>query len=169
MTAAALAKFAGNRSLTFAALKRAEPRASASGFTLLEMLVATMIMGIAVVGLLSNLSTSLRNASRLTEYDRAALLAKRKMDELLLDTRLPKDSVIEAQFDPATTGVEGGWRARLSTFEEPPNVAPGVSILERLELRVWWMSGAHRRELSMEAFRTATILPPNLAGGGGAP
>ena len=139
------------------------------GFTLLEMLVATMIMGIAVVGLLSNLSTSLRNAARLTEYDRAALLAKRKMDELLLDSRLPKDRVIEAQFDPATTGVEGGWRARLATFEEPPNAGPGVSVLERVELQVWWMSGARRRTLSMEAFRTATILPPDLAGGGGTP
>ena len=140
-----------------------------NGFTLLEMLVATMIMGIAVVGLLSNLSSSLRNAARLTEYDQAALLAKRKMDELLLDSRLPKDRVIEARFDPATTGVEGGWRARLTTFEEPPKVAPGIEVLERLELQVWWMSGARRRELSLEAFRTAMILPPALAGGGGSP
>ena len=142
---------------------------SHKGFTLLEMLVATMIMGIAVVGLLSNLSTSLRNAARLTEYDRAALLAKRKMDELLLDSRLPKDRVIEARFDPATSGVEGGWRARLATFEEPPIVVPGVAVLERLELQVWWMSGSHRRVLSMEAFRQATILPPSLAGESGTP
>jgi prepilin-type N-terminal cleavage/methylation domain-containing protein len=140
-----------------------------NGFTLLEMLVATMIMGIAVVGLLSNLSTSLSNAARLTEYDRATLLAKRKMDELLLDSRLPKDTVIEARFDPVTNGVEGGWRARLATFEEPPKVVPGATILERLELQVWWMSGSHRRVLSMEAFRTAMILPPRLGGGGGAP
>jgi hypothetical protein len=62
-----------------------------------------------------------------------------------------------------------GGRARLATFEEPPRVAPGVEVLERLELQVWWMSGARRRELSMEAFRTTTLLPPNLAGGGGAP
>jgi prepilin-type N-terminal cleavage/methylation domain-containing protein len=150
-------------------VRAATVRERSQGFTLLEMLVATMIMGIAVVGLLSNLSTSLRNAARLTEYDRAALLAKRKMDELLLDSRLPKDRVIEARFDPATTGVEGGWRARLATFEEPPKVAPGISVLERLELQVWWMSGEHKRVLSMEAFRTAMILPPNLAGGGGAP
>jgi|WetSurMetagenome_2_1015567.scaffolds.fasta_scaffold433431_2 general secretion pathway protein I len=140
-----------------------------NGFTLLEMLVATMIMGIAVVGLLSNLSTSLGNAARLTEYDRAALLAKRKMEELLLDSRLPKGRVIEARFDQATTGVDGGWRARLETFEEPPKVFPGASVLERLELQVWWMSGARRRVLSMEAFRTATVLPLNLAGGSGAP
>jgi hypothetical protein len=65
--------------------------------------------------------------------------------------------------------VEGGWRAFLATFEEPPKVVPGVSVLERLELQVWWMSGARRRTLSMEAFRTTTIRPPDLAGGSGAP
>ena len=31
------------------------------------------------------------------------------------------------------------------------------------------MSGARRRALSLEAFRTAMILPPTLAGGGGSP
>ena len=43
------------------------------GFTLLEVMVATTVMGIAVVTLMSGLSTSVRNASRLTDYDRVAL------------------------------------------------------------------------------------------------
>ena len=60
------------------------PRA---GFTLLEVLVATTIMAIAVSGLLASLSTSLRVASRLTDYDRATLLAREKMDELLVNEK----------------------------------------------------------------------------------
>ena len=36
--------------------------AAHAGFTLLEMMVATVIMGIAVVGLLSGISSSMRNA-----------------------------------------------------------------------------------------------------------
>ena len=55
------------------------------GFTLLEVLVATMIMGIAVSGILSGLASAARNAGRLTQYDRATLLARQKMDELLVD------------------------------------------------------------------------------------
>jgi general secretion pathway protein I len=51
------------------------------GFTLLEVLVATLIMGIAVSGILSGLAGAARNAARLTEYDRATILAKQKMDE----------------------------------------------------------------------------------------
>ena len=35
------------------------------GFTLLEMIVATTIMGIAVAGLMSGISSSTRNAARL--------------------------------------------------------------------------------------------------------
>ncbi len=55
------------------------------GFTLLEVMVASLIMGIAVAGVLSGLAGAARNASRLTDYDRATLVAKQKMDELLLD------------------------------------------------------------------------------------
>ena len=41
-----------------------------AGFTLLEVLVATVIMGIAVTGLIVGLSQSVKNASRLAEYER---------------------------------------------------------------------------------------------------
>jgi general secretion pathway protein I len=127
------------------------------GFTLLEILVASVIMGVAVVGLLSNISTSLRNGARLTEYDRAALLAERRMDELLLDSRLPYDTPLEGKFDPALAGMDAGWRARLTRFEMPPRVAPGSSLLERIELEVWWSSGTRRRSLTLEAFRRGVI------------
>ena len=75
------------------------------GFSLLEVMVATFIMAVAVVALLSNLTTSLRNASRLTDYDRAALMARHKMDELLLMPRLPV--MMEGRFAPAeSAGLE---------------------------------------------------------------
>ena len=137
------------------------------GFTLLEMLVATLIMGIAVVGLLSNISTSLLHASRLADYDRAALVARRKMNELLLDSQLPKDILVSGRFDPAATGVAGGWRARLTSFEEPPDTAPGTPILERIELEIWWGREDRMRRFSLEAFRRA-VIPMAISAAGGA-
>lgn len=134
-----------------------------SGFTLLEMLVATAVMGIAVVGLLANISASMRNAGRLTAHERAVALAHQKMDELLLDPRLPKQVTVEGKFDESQTGgVLVGWRAHVSPFEMPPNAVPGMTILERLELEVWWNEGG-RRTLKIDTYRRGIIPMPEQA------
>ena len=124
------------------------------GFTLLEVLVATLIMGIAVTGLLSGLAAASRNAARLTEYDRATLLARQKMDELLVDDGVPRGRWTEANFDPALAGgITSGWRARVTPFEQIPGGGPGLWVVDRIELEVWWMSGVTRRSLTLEGFR----------------
>jgi general secretion pathway protein I len=128
------------------------------GFTLLEVLVATTIMAIAVTGLLSSLSTSLRNASRLTDAGRGALLARRKMDELLLDRRLPKMAPFQGPIDPALTGGRsGGWRARVTPFDLGPTPGPNQPILERIELEVWWETGPGQRKFGLEAYRPGVM------------
>jgi general secretion pathway protein I len=134
------------------------------GFTLLEVMVATLIMAIAVVGLLSSMSTSMRNAARLTDYDRAALVARARMDALLLDRRLPLFSVLQGAIDPTLMGgVEAGWRARVTPFELPASRAPGMMALERIELEIWWTAGSARRLFTLEAYRRKTLLPQDIA------
>jgi general secretion pathway protein I len=124
------------------------------GFTLLEVLVATLIMGIAVSGILSGLAGAARNAARLTEYDRATLLAKGKMDELLTNRAARRNRTFEGAFDPSlTAGVQAGWRARVVPFEAAPGAGPGSPDIDRVELEVWWMSGETRRSFSLEGFR----------------
>jgi len=131
-----------------------------NGFTLLEVLVATLIMGIAVVGLLSGISTSMGNAARLTDYDRVTLLARARMDALLLDHRLPEFAVLQGTFDPSLMrGIKAGWRARVTPFEMPPSHGPGVRVLERVELEIWWMAGNQRRTFTLDAFRRKQLRP----------
>lgn len=133
------------------------------GFTLLEVLVATAIMGIAVVGVLSALSGTLRNAARLTDYDRAVMISRSKMDELLLDAHFPRDTVVEGQFDPSLMGgVAGGWRALLRPFEMPPSPQPGDQALDRMELEIWWTSGGQRRTFALEGYRPYVLRPEDL-------
>ena len=137
-----------------------------SGFTLLEMLVATTIMAIAVVGLLTGLSGATRNAARLRDYDRAAQLARLRMNELLLDRRMPRNIALSGPFDPSLTGgIDAGWQARLENFEMAPHPVPGQMALDRIELQVWWMSGAARRTFTLDAFRPRMLLPQDLAPG----
>lgn len=131
------------------------------GFTLLEMLVATALMAIAVVTLLSALSTSLRNAARLTDHDRAAIVGRRKLDELLLTQRLPRFVPIQGPLTPLTdAGLRGGWSARVTPFEVPPNVQPGMALLDRVECEIWWEDGSRRRSYRLEGYKT-TVLQTN--------
>ena len=126
-------------------------------------------MAVAVVGLLSALSTSMSNASRLTDYDRASMLARNKMDELLTVRRLPKLQVLEGRYEPAMTGgLESGWRAKVTPFELPPTPVSGSSILERVELEIWWLAAGpsgQRRTFTLETFRRSVLTPEDIASG----
>jgi general secretion pathway protein I len=133
------------------------------GFTLLEVMVATLIMAIAVAGLMGAISTSLRNAARLTDHDRAVLLGHQKMDELLLATGLEKGVPIAGTWGPEVTGgSDMGWRARLTPFEVPKNAGAGRPFIERVELQVWWMSGSQRRSFTLQGFHRAVLTKPDL-------
>jgi general secretion pathway protein I len=138
------------------------PDVNQKGFTLLEVLVATVIMGIAVAGLIAGLSQSVKNASRLTDYDRAAMLAHTKMNDLLLDVNLPFDGSVEGQFDrDQSGGLPGGWRASLRPFDLPPRTGPGTVILQRIALELWWQPATGtRRAIQLESYRRTRIPAP---------
>ncbi|HTS27408.1 MAG TPA: type II secretion system protein [Bryobacteraceae bacterium] len=136
------------------------------GFTVLEMIVATTIMGIAVVGLLSAISNSTRNAARLNEYSRVVQLARLRMNELLADPRLPRDILLSGPYDPALSGgLQAGWQARLTAFEAPPTAAPGQMSLDRIQLEVWWMAGSQRRTFTLDGFRPRVMTGEDFVPG----
>jgi type II secretion system protein I len=137
-------------------------RNARGGFTLLEVLVATVIMGVAVTALIAALSQSVKNADRLKDYDRASMLARAKMSDLLLDADLPFDGSVEGGF-PAdqSGGIPSGWKASLRPFDLPPNAGPGAVILQEVALDVWWepQSGG-RRDLRLQSYRQQKIPNP---------
>ena len=136
-----------------------------NGFTLLEVLVATLIMGIAVAGLISGLSQSVKNVSRLADYDRAAMLARTRMNELLLDPDLPFQGDLQGEFDSQQSGgIPSGWRASIRPFDAPPNAGPGTVILEQVALEVWWKpangNSDTRHTMQLAGYRSVRIPTP---------
>lgn len=139
-------------------------RNNQAGFTLLEVLVASVVMALAVGGLLTNLSTSLRNGSRLTDIDRASMIARAKMDELLLQAKLPHNSEVGGALNPAMTGwPQGGWRVVVEPYDIPPGSGPGSNIVERLRLEIWWNTNGNRRSFPLETYRAGRMLPGDVA------
>ena len=143
---------------------RPKPPADRAGFTLLEVLVASAIMGIAIAALLSNLTASVSNAARLTDLDRISLLARRKMDELLIDRRLPRMVEFRGMFPPEQAGgKEAGWRARVTPIEFRAGPTPDERMIERVELEVWLKKGDQLRTFPLEAYRIAKLRPEDMA------
>jgi prepilin-type N-terminal cleavage/methylation domain-containing protein len=133
-------------------------RSHQRGFTLLEALVATMIMGIAVAGIMNALAASSRNVARLTQADRAVLLARSKMDELLINDLLPRKAFMDGRFGAAEAGaMDSGWRARVTPIEYAPDATDLNWVIDRIELEIWWMDGATRRSFSLEGYRRALL------------
>ena len=130
------------------------------GFSLLEVLVATFIMAVAITGLVSNLTGSLRNAARLGDYDRASLLAKRKMDELSIIRGLPRWAPIEGYWDASLTGsIPVRWRAIVTPFDVPPALRPNMAVLDRIELQVSWQGG---RTFTLEGYRRGYLTASDV-------
>jgi prepilin-type N-terminal cleavage/methylation domain-containing protein len=137
---------------------KARPVRTQRGFTLLEALVATVIMGVAVAGILDALAASSRNVIRLTQADRAVVLARSKMDELLVNDALPRKVFIDGRFGAVQAGaMDAGWRARVTAIESAPELAALNWVIDRIELEIWWMDGATRRSFSLEGYRRSLV------------
>jgi general secretion pathway protein I len=133
------------------------------GFTLLEMLVASTIMAVAIVGLLAGIGGATRNAAHLRDYDRAAQLARLRMNDLLADATIAPGQSMSGIFDTSLTGgLDIQWQARLTTVEMPPSPMSGQPCLQRIELRISWVAGGQNRNFTLDSYRSHILRPSDL-------
>ena len=116
------------------------------GFTLLEVLVAIAILGIAITVVLQLFSANLRAISVSGDYVSAAIKAEAKMREILSDDKLSEKSSSETTDD--------GYRIDVSVTdalkERTDNLQ--VRILE-IDLTVHWTRGTKGRSLSLRTMK----------------
>ena len=123
-----------------------------SGFSLLEMIVATTVLSLAIVGLLGLIRASLANAARVREYDRAAMLARSTMTELLATDPLPVPARLSGRYDD-----KSGWEAMTAPAEMPITPRRGGVMVARVNLTVWWNSEGRRKTAVFDGFRRILI------------
>ena len=145
------------------------------GFTLLEALVATAVLGASVAALLGLLSVSLRNAARIEAPERALLLGQSKLNELISAGVTEENPSTSLRAGPSTTlgtsgetnplpfdqALEGRWderfrwEARATRFRSSPERTPGEILLARIALDVFWRTSAEsaERRLSFETYQ----------------
>ena len=124
------------------------------GFTLLEVLVATAIMGIAVAALVSGLSGSLRNLSRLEDREKAVLLARSQLNRLLAEETLKPG--------PARRGRWEGsfrWEAQVRRWNpagaQNPLAVPPLAIVS---LTVYWVGATGEKRVTLETSKYEPAL-----------
>ena len=129
---------------------------SQKGFTLLEVLVATIILAVAVSALMANLSTSTANLFKVNDIDRLTFVSKRKMDELLAIQNIRRLVVLEGVLETdAKEKPIAGFKAQIIPFG-PLSQSSGER-LERVRLETWLQSGSRRRTLMLESFRLVKV------------
>lgn len=135
------------------------------GFTLLEVLVAMVILSTAIVALLGLITTSLNATTRVESATRAAMLGREKMSELLVDGRYSPSGVVNTVGVPPSASGRWDdltrWEAHYSAGEI--TAAPGVAVPVpvAIELVVFWkrnrFSAENRLVLETTQLRQMTV------------
>ena len=128
---------------------RQEPR----GFSLMEVLVAMTILGVAFSTLFSLISGSLRNVDRIQEHDKIVRWGQMKLNEIVLHMNQASSPPLSGSFDDKYR-----WQANVEPvrpLESSDNTSPGYSLV-RVSLSVIWLGRSGENQFKLE---TVTWLP----------
>ena len=128
------------------------PQLLQQGFTLLEVLVAVMILAISVTAILSQFAVGMEAGGKSRDITEAVLHAKEKLEEL------------KAFVDTGQGGQSGAfadgytWETRVSLYELPEKKSGGNENLLPFELLqltviVGWNTGGQERHLEFSTLK----------------
>lgn len=113
------------------------------GFTLLETLVAIMILSVALVIVLELFSSNLRSTTFSENYSRGIFHARMKMEELL-SQNIPTVDAEEGRFEDGFR-----WKTSLSPYgEQEPGAGPAAYVAT---VEVFWEQGASAKSVTLSS------------------
>jgi general secretion pathway protein I len=132
-----------------------------NGFTLIETLVAMMLLAISFVIIMQLFSGGLKSSRVTTDYIYGIFHAREKMEEILLSENLIPGTV-DGEFDD---GYE--WRATvfIPLQEEEDNSAARMPVVTAdVSVDVWWRAGEQKKHFGINT--KTIVLKPKLEGSG---
>lgn len=119
---------------------------SRAGFTLLEVLVATAILAIAVTVVLQLFSANLRSIAASEEYVSAATRAEAKMREILNDDNLSEQSYRETTSD--------GYNIEVSVTDTLSERTENLQVkMLEIVLTVQWLKDSKQRTFTLRTMK----------------
>ncbi len=131
---------------------RRRHRPAESGFTLFEVVVAVAVLGLVFTTALGLLAAGLRSAKASTDYTHAVLLARRKLDERMLQDVKP--GFMDGSF---SNGYR--WTAEVST--EGPDAQELPARLFKVRVTVFWPGRGKEKRLELVTL-AAVVTEENL-------
>jgi general secretion pathway protein I len=116
------------------------------GFTLLEVLLALVIVGISVTVVLQLFSHNLRNVANSEDYVKAALVAEGKLRDITEGVDLT-----ERQW---TEYTDDGYRIDVTVLPVENDKAQAVNMkLLQVDLSLSWKSGSRNRVMNIKTLK----------------
>ncbi len=127
-------------------MRRSKSQNKTSGFTLLEVLVAMAILGIAVTVILQLFSANLRSISASEEYVAGSLEAQSKIREVLED-----NEISERTWNGIT---DNGYRFQVAISDSLIERSESLPVkLMEIEVKVYWNQGNKEKSLTLKTLK----------------
>ena len=121
-------------------------KSAGRGFTLLEVLVALVLLSIALVAIFELFSANSRGLSKSADYSNAVIMAESRMREILDDENLS-----EKAWDETT---EDGYRMTAVVSGTVSNRTENLQVkLLEINLTVSWTKGSKERTFNLRTLK----------------
>ncbi|MGB9700320.1 MAG: type IV pilus modification PilV family protein [Thermodesulfobacteriota bacterium] len=123
---------------------------SSLGFTLIEVVIALGLMGLALIVLIELFAGALRLGKTANEYSRATAWARMKLEEVILQPKLQEGQ------EEGELPENYRWQLEIKKTEilrERYGDVPVPLELYQIKLKVNWKSGMKERNLVFETYK----------------
>lgn len=122
------------------------------GFTLIEVVIALAILGVALTVIIELFSGGLRLGRASVEYTKAVNFARMKMEEIAIKPNI-QEGTDEGEFDPTYRWQVEIKKMDLLSAQKDRDLNPPVELFQ-VKVNVLWKSGSKERSAIFETYRT---------------